>query len=318
MHPIITDHHAEAGVGKSQGVQGDDTGNSAAGADTWKMAARLGEPVEKIAKQRAEKEHNEKALPPDEILHVIAENQEEIEIANEMHDPAVDEKGSQPGDSSITPGIGRNKGQSDERFAPERKNDATDGQDEERDRPGDNGTPSQEIRIVLDGHPEKASHHFPWFVREFTGGGGFALGSFADTLHFPEGQGFTGFLRKFLFGRWRGEMRESVQFAGIKPKELAAQADVEQDGFGTGSRIGSKLNRNHRFVARQALQICRMASRLRGLPEASDRGGVGAPAQERKAHGVSVAGGALPVVGTGALNMIQARVTTRTIEHAIR
>src|SRR6266700_1395586 len=74
------------------GVKGDDPGDAATGADTRDLGVRIGRNVRQIADEGGNGDEREVAKWPQKILHVIAEHEEEIDVADKMKNAGMKEE----------------------------------------------------------------------------------------------------------------------------------------------------------------------------------------------------------------------------------
>ena len=91
----VTEKETEPDAGELQGVENNHARDPAARADGGNVCARIGRDMQEIASQRRDRDEEEVARPAQEVLHVVAEDEEEIEIAEEMKNAGVEEKGGQ-------------------------------------------------------------------------------------------------------------------------------------------------------------------------------------------------------------------------------
>lgn len=97
VDPGEAEKHAETDAGKGKRVEGDDGGDAAAGTDGGKLATGFKHPVEGVAEDGACEEDEKERFAADGVLDVVTKYEEEVEVAGEMEDSAVNEEGGEPG-----------------------------------------------------------------------------------------------------------------------------------------------------------------------------------------------------------------------------
>jgi hypothetical protein len=92
VYPAVTGEDSQPSVREGECVEGNNGGDAAAGAYGGEISARLDNPMEGVAKDRAAQENKEEGFATDGVFDIVAENEEEIKIAEEVQDSAMDEE----------------------------------------------------------------------------------------------------------------------------------------------------------------------------------------------------------------------------------
>lgn len=193
------------------------------------------------------------------------------------------------------------------------EDNSADDQDEESNGPGGDGMALRGFGVVLDGKAEQSDADLPEMLGAFARGIGFSL--LADFFDLVKGDKFARFGRELLRRGGIGFGGNGGEFMGIEPEELAAFTEIERNFHTIG--CGREFDFHHGLEARRTVSGDGFSRGLNALPESVDGGRISATTQERQTHGVAAAGGTFPVVGTDTLNVAQANIAMRTMEHAV-
>src|ERR1700677_2623947 len=93
----------ERAFGKLKRIKNHDAGNAAAGTDAWRHQMGSADSLKKAADERGQKNEREETPVPEVFFDFTGEEEEEIHIAKQMAQSAVQKKRRQEGDPAITP-----------------------------------------------------------------------------------------------------------------------------------------------------------------------------------------------------------------------
>ncbi len=105
----VTEEETEPDAGELEGVENNHARDPAARADGGNVCARIGRDVQEIANQRRDRDEEEVARPAQEVLHVVAEDEEEIEIPENVNHAGVEEKGGEKSQAVMPPRLRRDE-----------------------------------------------------------------------------------------------------------------------------------------------------------------------------------------------------------------
>ncbi|MPM35514.1 hypothetical protein SDC9_82107 [bioreactor metagenome] len=241
------DQKGEPHPGKAESVAGDNPGDEAAGADARQIRTGIEQRVQQQRAQARGQQQPDVFPMPEFILHIVAENHQKIEIADQMQYPAVKEHGGDGGQSAVARPLRRNEAPAVDGRAQVRQRQREYRQTQNRDAPGDDRLPVAIRRVDLHRHAEQCGQIFPALARAILVGIGIPerriQPRFVDG-DLPHGQHFFRLLRQGRGGA-RMKRRNPFQFTGVEPDQLTEAAEIELD------RDAGERQRHppHRFFA---------------------------------------------------------------------
>lgn len=135
--------------GKGERVERQDARDAPTGADHWNGRLGIEQSVEDGSENRRDRDQRQVTRAPEEVLHIVAERDEEVEVRGEMPKAAVDEEGGQGSEASQTKRLRGNEAETRHKRLKIREGQQTHQRNGRRHTPRDHGRPRLHRGVVF-------------------------------------------------------------------------------------------------------------------------------------------------------------------------
>src|SRR5438309_6510495 len=294
---------------KLEGVEGNDAGDPAAGADEGDIRPRVQRDVGDVAEDGRDQDEPHVARLAEKILHVVAKDVQEIHVPRQVPKAAVQQERREEGEAEIPRVLGGDQAKLHHRRLDAGKRADAERADDSDDRPGQPGDAVEHRLLILDGQAQEGGQVFPQLTWRF--GAEITLGTFGDRLRLRRGQDLRGPVRRRALSRGQHLRGDLLVLSRIEPDEAAHAAHVDR----RAGRAAADLV--HQVVAGGARTAAGDALLAGGVPDLIHRRLGDSPPQQFYANRASVAGRTEPVDALWAGAAVQWALIARAGEHGV-